>query len=371
MKRTHKLSLIITVFMMFLFVSSVYAHNIYVSTTWNFGIPTYGSFVKFSQPQIFDTFNRSDNFLFFDNYGIRTTSNMIITTWFTDGWFNYTTTAGTQDVNCGVEPSAIYFNDVLQTKDDTWSYVAGVTTITPAGTDVGVFFGGLEIEVNEYVINLVERKLFAYITYKGTETPVSSANCSFVTIQQTTNSSGWAEWDISEFSIIDYKSSIIPLEYPDNDLVVPLAKNYLIIQVLPSSHTLTNIRIENNLFTWSATGTGPITFKIFSIDNPYYLKINNVVKMHGDSWSKSGDVVTVTDVLGSTHDYELGFTCLPPPNPKPVDNDDDWPIIIPESLVELAETVEEFVMPNLALIVVVVCIVLAVIAFIYGKYFKD
>ena len=354
--------------MVFLFVSSVYAHNIYVSSKWNFGIPAYGTFVKFDQSQIFDTINRSDNFLFFDNYGIRTTSNITITTWFTEDWFNYTTTAGTQDVNCGVEPSAVYFDDVEQNNGDTWSYSAGVITISPAGTDVGVFFGDLDVEVNEYVIDLVERKLFARITYKGTETPVSSTNCSFVTIQQTTNSSGWAEWDISAFSSIDYKSSIFSLEYPDNDLVVPLAKNYLIIQVLQDSHDLTNIRMENNRFTWSATGTGSIIFKIYSIDNPYYLKINGVVKVEGDSWSKSGSIVTIADTLGSTHDYELGFTMLLPskPNPSTVDDSD----FIPEELVEFVDEVSEVATENLGIVIVLAIIFVGVVVtIIYRKYY--
>ena len=354
--------------MIFLFVSSVYAHNIYVSTKWGFGMPAYGSYVKFDQPQIFDTFNRSSNFLFFDNYGIRTTSNMLITSWFIDNWLNYTTTAGTQDISYGTEPSAVYFDDVTQTKDDTWSYSGGVTTITPSGTDVGVFFGE-EFEVNDYVINLADQKLFAFITYKNTDNPVSDAFCSFVAIQKTTNSSGWAEWDMNEFPNFDYNTAIIIADYPDNDLAVPLAKQQFIIHSLQAINLLTDLRYDNYKFYWSATGTGLATFQIFSIDNPFYLKIDGVTKMEGDSWSKSGPIITVNDFLGSTHDYMLSFSGLiPPPNPPTPNDDDD---LIPEPLVEIVDDIKGIAIENLGLIIIFFIIFMCVIiVLVYRKYIE-
>ena len=61
-----------------------------------------------------------------------------ITTYFTDNWLNYTCNAGTQNIHNGTKPQAVYFDDVNQTEDDTWSYTDGTVTVTPSGTDVGI-----------------------------------------------------------------------------------------------------------------------------------------------------------------------------------------------------------------------------------------
>jgi len=81
--------------------------------------------------------------------------------------------------------------------------------------------------------------------------------------------------------------------------------------------------IENNQLRWSASGTGPVSYQIISTDNPLYLKINNVVKIQGDSWHKTGNLIIVNDILGSTHDYELSWTGLPSsPEPRNIPDDD-------------------------------------------------
>lgn len=65
---------------------------------------------------------------------------------------------------------------------------------------------------------------------------------------------------------------------------------------------------SNNELAWTLTGTGTVTMKIlFSGQTVYYLKINDVVKIEGDQWSASPGVVTVTDILSSTHSYVLSF----------------------------------------------------------------
>ena len=79
----------------------------------------------------------------FGDYWISTSGTpIIITTYFTDNWLNYTCNAGTQLVHNGTKPQAVYFNDVNQTEGDTWNYVDGTVTLTPLGTDVGITWAG-------------------------------------------------------------------------------------------------------------------------------------------------------------------------------------------------------------------------------------
>ena len=85
-------------------------------------------------------------------------------------------------------------------------------------------------------------------------------------------------------------------------------------------------KFDSNRLCYSVTGVGVATMKVHfpTGQTPYYLKINDAVST---SWSASGNTVTVTDNLGSTHDYELGFSVLPSPPSEggtpPGDSDDD------------------------------------------------
>lgn len=83
----------------------------------------------------------------FGDYWIRTTGNMTLTSWFAYQWLNYTVSGGTQEIYCGVKPYTVYFDDVLQTEDVSWSYESGVVTVTPSGTDVAVGFGTKPVAV--------------------------------------------------------------------------------------------------------------------------------------------------------------------------------------------------------------------------------
>jgi len=122
--------------------------------------------------------------------------------------------------------------------------------------------------------------------------------------------------------------------------------------------------IENNRLTWSLTGEGPTTIKIpFYGHTPYYLKINGVVKAEGDHWSASGNTITVTDTLASTHDYELSFSGLPTPHSHspPSDTDDS----LPEQLVEAAETAKDVVVTYWIIILVVLIIIVVAGVIVY------
>jgi len=76
-----------------------------------------------------------------------------VTKYFTSNWFNYTCTGGIQYIHNGTKPAYVYFDDVLQTEDDTWSYSGGTITLSPSGTDVGITWtsgnGGEEEEEEE------------------------------------------------------------------------------------------------------------------------------------------------------------------------------------------------------------------------------
>jgi len=103
---------------------------------------------------------------------------------------------------------------------------------------------------------------------------------------------------------------------------------------------ITNIDVsgfESNRLTWSITGKGPCTIIAYfpTGQTPYYLKINGVVKVEGNHWSASGNTVTITDSLGSTHNYEVGALALSPPSDNPPSSQE------PEN--DLVEQTEEFV----------------------------
>jgi len=188
-----------------------------------------------------------------------------------------------------------------------------------------VSISALEPEAYQYSIDFTNQKVYVQLRYGGTEDPVPTANCSYAETLMLTNSTGWAEFDLTSLSDFNYNTTAYPSSYPSNNISVPLAKKtYAIQSVTNISHTITNLQLANNILSWSATGTGNTSFKIYSIDTPYYLKINNVVKLQGDSWSKSGNIITVTDTLGSTHDYVLSWTALSnDPGPGPYNPPDD------------------------------------------------
>jgi len=96
--------------------------------------------------------------------------------------------------------------------------------------------------------------------------------------------------------------------------IVSLNSNYNLPYVQNVSGAITALEVyfvKNNRLIWSLTGDGSTTIKILCKGHtPYYLKINGDEKAEGEYWSVSGNTVTVTDTLGSTHDYELGFSEL-------------------------------------------------------------
>lgn len=133
--------------------------------------------------------------------------------------------------------------------------------------------------------------------------------------------------------------------------------NFTLDYGLPYLQTIegavTNVDVdgfESNMLTWSVDGDGPCAMRVHypTGQTSYYLKINGVVKVEGDSWSASGNTVTVTDTLGSLHDYELGFTGLPQPpvtNP-PSGQDDDDLLETGEFVMDIIGSGTDFVLAN-------------------------
>jgi len=159
----------------------------------------------------------------------------------------------------------------------------------------------------DYSIDFTNQMVYVQLTYNGTSDPVPSESCSFAGGSDTTNSTGWAEFSLSSLSDFSYNTTAYPTSYPNNNITVPLAKKTLAIEAVNVSNTLSGFSYEGTKFCWSATGSGATSFKIYYSDTIYYLKIDGVTHYEGDSWSKSGNVVTVTDDLSSTHSYELTY----------------------------------------------------------------
>lgn len=83
----------------------------------------------------------------FGDYWISTSeTDITITSYFIDNWFNYTSNAGTQQIHNGTKPAKIYFDDVEQTEGITWSYSDGTVTVTPSSTNVGIVWAANGVE---------------------------------------------------------------------------------------------------------------------------------------------------------------------------------------------------------------------------------
>jgi len=156
-----------------------------------------------------------------------------------------------------------------------------------------------------YSIDFTNQMVYVQLTYNGTENPVPSENCTFGGSIALTNSSGWAEFSLSGLSNFSYNSTAYPTSFPDNNMSIPLAKQTLAIQAINASNTISDLSYDSTQFSWSATGTGATSFKIYYPSTIYYVMVNGEIKFEGDGWSKTGSIVTVTDNLGSTHGYAI------------------------------------------------------------------
>ena len=125
-----------------------------------------------------------------------------------------------------------------------------------------------------------------------------------------------------------------------------------------------------DVLTWNVTGAGACVMTVpFPVDKePSYLKINDETKTKGVDWSVNENVVTVTDDLGSTHDYELGFIDVeaPPYSPSSGDDTDDT---IPEDLVDVIDMETDFTL-ILYVVTVLSVTVIATVA-VYYRFFRD
>lgn len=126
-------------------IFSVYASPYYITH------PTYfpsknNSYISFDTsllPLSFSILYRDSSTKWhFNNYWLTTTTDMTVTQWFSNDWFNYTVSGSSiQQIYNGTKPNKVYFNNIEQTEGDTWSYAGGTITVTTSGTDVAIFWG--------------------------------------------------------------------------------------------------------------------------------------------------------------------------------------------------------------------------------------
>jgi len=221
----------------------------------------------------------------------------------TGTWVNGTWTSGSTGTLSGTHNNTVgYVISVLFYANDTsdnWG-VSDQYNFTLTG----------DSEAYQYSIDFTNQMVYVQLTYFGTATPIESESCSFAGASDTTNATGWTEFSLSGLSDFSYNSTAYPTSYPNNNITVPLAKKTFVIEAVNVSNTISSLSYESTKSCWSATGSGATSFKIYCSSTVYYLKINGVAHYEGDGWSKTGNVVTVTDNLGSSHSYVLGLSVL-------------------------------------------------------------
>jgi len=144
-----KLSLLFSVLLLLfpLFVSSVESFGSYYVTSSNQYFPTGQAYINFADsitPLTFTTLYKqgSASKLYVNSTWIKTTSDLTVNAFFSNDWFNYTTSDGTQQIMHASKPNAVYFNDVSKTEGDGWTYSDNTVTVTPSGTDIAITWGG-------------------------------------------------------------------------------------------------------------------------------------------------------------------------------------------------------------------------------------
>lgn len=125
-----------------LFVTNAECSRTYHVTSSCQHFPTGQGYINFADsitPLTFTTFYKegSSSKLYVNSTWIKTTSDLTVTAFFSNNYFNYTTSAGTQQMSVA-KPEAVYFDGDRQLEGDTWSHSGGVLTVTPSGTDVAV-----------------------------------------------------------------------------------------------------------------------------------------------------------------------------------------------------------------------------------------
>lgn len=130
-------------FLLFSLISIVQGRTYYLTRPSYFPSKS-GSYITFDTsllPLSFNTLYRdSQTRWHFDNYWLRTTTDMTITAWFSSNWFKYATSGGTQEiyVHNKMKPTTVYFDGAVKYEGDGWTYSDRIVTVTPSGTDVAL-----------------------------------------------------------------------------------------------------------------------------------------------------------------------------------------------------------------------------------------
>ena len=158
-----------------------------------------------------------------------------------------------------------------------------------------------------------------------------------------------------------------------SDVFVNFTLGYALAYLQTVDGEVSNVDVDEfgvDVLTWNVTGAGACVMTVpFPVDKePSYLKINDETKTKGVDWSVNENVVTVTDDLGSTHDYELGFIDVeaPPYSPSSGDDADDT---IPEDLVDVIDMETDFTL-TFYVVAVLSVTVIATVA-VYYRFFRD
>jgi hypothetical protein len=140
--------------------SNTYFHSVDLGATY-----AYINFDSSILPLSFTTLYRdSQQRVHFNTTWIKTNVNLTVTLWFSNNWFNYSATGGTQQLYAS-KPEYVYFDNVEQTENTTWSYSDYVITVNPSGTDVGMTWEAGAGGESEYENPIVTSSTVWYMRY--------------------------------------------------------------------------------------------------------------------------------------------------------------------------------------------------------------
>jgi len=221
-----------------------------------------------------------------------------------NGWWEKTVTASSSAV------STNYNETYITISDDTY----GLTVKN--ASSVNVITDGLKVSQSLDLDNLI---LSLRLMYAYNDSAISGGSVYFAGSTQVTNSSGWASYALSSLSDFSWGQTAYGVSdvaygitYKAENQTIPLEKFGTFLINTQVAHSVASTQWQSSILSFYVSGTGSATIKVYYSGSliPYYVKINGMIRVEGDSWSKSSGLVTITDALGSTHTYSVGFQPL-------------------------------------------------------------
>jgi hypothetical protein len=221
-----------------------------------------------------------------------------------NGWWEKIVTASSSAT------STNYNQTYITISDDAY----GLTVKTSAS--VNVITDGLKVSQS---LDLDSKILYLCLKYAYNDSVISSGSVYFAGSIQVTNSSGWANYTLSSLSDFSWgqiaygiSDAVYNITYNAENQTIPLEKLGEFILNTQVSHTIASTQWQSGILSFSVSGTGSATINVYFSGSliPYYVKINGMAKVEGDSWIKSSGLVTITDTLSSIHTYTISFQPL-------------------------------------------------------------